>query len=97
MTRSESHKFVSISTGHVSPEIARMLNSTPSAEWPCVGGEYAGCGCFFYANDKNTGEADQCIPDDLFAVMTWVRQNGFSHILLDCDAEQVDDLAWHDW
>lgn len=97
MTESETRNFVTISTGHVSAETARMLDSTPCTEWPCVGGGYAYYGWFFYAHDENAGEADQRIPDDLFAVMTWARWKGFSHILLDHDAEQVDDLAWHDW
>ena len=43
------------------------------------------------------GVGDQRIPDDLFAVMTWARQKGFGHVLLDRDAEQVNNLAWHDW
>lgn len=97
MTKLESYKFVTISTGHVSAETARMLDSTSCTEWPCVGGGYADYGWFFYAHDENAGEADQRIPDDLFAVMTWARRNGFSHILLDRDAEQVEDLAWYDW
>ncbi len=97
MTKPESHQFVAISTGHVSAETARMLHSTPCAQWPCVGGAYADYGWFFYAHDENAGEGDLRIPGDLFGVMTWVRQQGFSHVLLDRDAEQVENLAWHHW
>ncbi len=97
MTTFEIRAFVTISTGHVTAATAKILNNTPCAEWPCVGGSYADYGWFFYAHDENAGVADQRIPDDLFAVMTWARQIGFSHVLLDRDAEQVEDLPWHDW
>lgn len=97
MTTLENRTFVTISTGHVSAATAKILDDTPCAKWPCVGGNYADYGWFFYAHDESAGEGDQHIPDDLFAVMTWARQQGFSHLLLDRDAGQVDDLPWHDW
>jgi hypothetical protein len=97
VTTLETRKFVTISTGHVSAATVKLLDSTPCAKWPCVGGGYADYGWFFYAHDENAGVADQRIPGDLFAVMTWARQKRFSHILLDRDAERVDDLPWHDW
>jgi len=97
MTTFEIRAFVTISTGHVTAATAKILDNTSCAEWPCVGGSYADYGWFFYAHDENAGVADQRIPDDLFAVMTWARQKGFSHVLLDRDAEQAEDLPWHDW
>jgi hypothetical protein len=97
MTNLERLRVVTISTGHISASTATMLDAKPCANWPCVGGPYADYGWFFYAHDENCGEGDQRIPEDLFAVMTWARKNGFSHILLDRDAEGVDGLAFHDW
>lgn len=97
MANLETLKVVTISTGHVTSATATMLDSTPCAHWPCAGGAYADYGWFVYAHDENCGEGPQHIPDDLFAVMTWARQNGFSHILLDRDADQVDGLPFHDW
>lgn len=97
MTDLETLRVVTISTGHESASTATMLDMKPCARWPCVGGPYADYGWFFYAHDENCGEGDQRIPEDLFAVMTWARKNGFSHILLDRDAERVDGLAFHDW
>ncbi|NTE68103.1 hypothetical protein G6M85_21090 [Agrobacterium tumefaciens] len=97
MAQLETLTVVTISTGHVSAETAAMLEAKPCANWPCAGGPYAGYGWFLYAHDENCGEGDQHIPDDLFAVMTWARNKGFSHVLLDRDADQVDGLTFHDW
>lgn len=97
MANLETLKVVTISTGHVASATATMLDNIPLADWPCAGGPYADYGWFVYAHDENCGEGLQHIPDDLFAVMTWARQNGFSHILLDRDADRVDGLPFHDW
>jgi hypothetical protein len=51
----------------------------------------------FYAHDENANEGNQHVPDGLFNVMTWARQIGFSHVLLDSYAEKADDLPWYDW
>lgn len=96
-TELESRRFVVVSTGHVSRPTATMLDETPCAKWPCVGGSYADYGWFFYAHDENCGEGDQHIPDDLFAVMTWARAKGFDYVLLDCDADAADDLQTFEW
>jgi hypothetical protein len=29
--------------------------------------------------------------------MTWARKQGFDYLLLDCDAEQVEELPVFDW
>ncbi len=93
----ETQQFAIISTGHISRLTASMLDDTLPAKWPCVGGSYADYGWFFYAHDENCGVGEQRIPDDLFDVMTWARSQGFSHVLLDRDADVIDDLAWFDW
>ena len=93
----ETDRFVTISTGHVSHETGQMLDDTEPAKWPCVGGSYADYGWFVYAHEENCGIGDQCIPDDLFAVMVWARKNGASHVLLDRDGDRIDDLEWFDW
>lgn len=93
----ESYVFARVSTSHVSLATAQLLDNTPSETWPCVGGGYAYYGWFVYAHDENCGVGDQRIPDDLFAVMTWARQQGVSHLLFDRDGDQVDELPYFDW
>jgi hypothetical protein len=93
----EIRRFVVISTGHVSPETAAHLESTPSLDWPTIGGRYSEYGWFMYASDINDMPGDLAIPDDLFAVMTWARSQGVEHILFDRDADAIDGLPWFDW
>lgn len=93
----ETHTFVVISTGHVSQDTARMLEQTPSIDWPCVGGRYSQYGWFIYAHDVKEFVGTGRIPDDLFAVMTWARNQGLEYLLLDCDGDQIEGLPAFDW
>ncbi|MCB1466174.1 MAG: hypothetical protein KDK08_03280 [Rhizobiaceae bacterium] len=93
----EARSFVVISSGHISFETGILLDDTEPKQWPCVGGCYADYGWFVYAHDENCGVGDQHIPDDLFAVMAWARTKGFHYILLDRDADEINDLPWFDW
>ena len=90
----ETRTVVLISKGHVSLGTRAMLDRTPCEDWPCVGGRYACYGWLLYAAEENCGVGAQRIPQDLFAVMTWARRHGFTHVLLDRDAGKVDDLEW---
>lgn len=93
----ETRTLAVISTGHLRPETRSLLEDLPCEKWPCVGGGYADYGWFFYAHEENCGVSDQRIPDDLYTIMTWARKHGASHVLLDRDGDQVDDLEWFDW
>ena len=96
MSSYDVKRFIVISIDHVTEETAAFLNKTPAADWPCLGGPYGEYGWFFYAHDQNAGLGEHRIPDDLLAVMTWAREAGFDHILLDCDAEEMDGLPIFD-
>lgn len=93
MAELEKRTILVLSTGHVTKETARLLNSTKLEDWPCCGGPYAGYGWFVYAHDENDGQ----IPADLFAVMEFARANGCTNVLFDCDAEQVEGLPAYEW
>lgn len=95
MSALEFRRLIVISTGHVREETARLLDATPSGQWPCLGGRYGEYGWFVYAYDENSG-AD-AVPEDLFAVMIWARKQGCDHVLLDCDGNIVDELPHFDW
>lgn len=96
MASFESRRFVVISTGHVTAATARLLDETPSPQWPCVGGCYGTFGWFLCVHEQNGLGAD-AIPEDLFAAMTWARGEGFDYLLLDCDGDLVDGLPSYAW
>lgn len=93
----EIHRFVVISTAHVSETTAKRLNNTPAKKWPGLGGPYGEYGWFLYAHDENAGVGPDVIPAELFGVMTWARKQGFDYILFDCDADQIEGLPAFDW
>ncbi|MDN5925703.1 MAG: hypothetical protein L0I29_01350 [Hyphomicrobiales bacterium] len=97
MPRFEVRRFIVISTGHVTEKTAKFLDGAPGDEWPCLGGKYGDYGWFLYAHDENCGAGKDAIPDDLFAVMTWAREQRCDYVLLDCDGDQVDALPHYDW
>lgn len=97
MSPREVRRFLVLSTCHVSERTAKRLDDTPTAEWPCLGGPYGEYGWFLYAHDENSGVGKDRIPDDLFAVMVWVRRQGCDYLLLDCDGDEIEDLPRHDW
>lgn len=97
MTHNEVRTFVVVSTAHLTRQTARFLDDTPAREWPCTGGPYGDYGWFVYAHEENGESSSDCIPDDLFGVMTWGRNRGFHYILFDCDGDLVADLPNYDW
>ena len=88
----EIRKTLVLSTAHITYETNRMLRETDAEEWPCVGGPYSAYGWFVYAHEENLGEGKDRIPDELFAVMQFARAKGCDNVLLDEDAETVDEL-----
>ncbi|CAM5277496.1 hypothetical protein ATER59S_00342 [Aquamicrobium terrae] len=97
MSTPETHRFVVLSTAHVTAATARLLNDTRAEDWPCAGGPYGNYGWFVYAHEENLQVGARAIPDDLFGIMQWARKLRFKYILLDCDADTVDGLATYDW
>lgn len=88
----EIRNFLTISIGHVTEVTAKMLDSTPVIQWPTLGGPVGSYGWFFYAQD----EQGDC-PDDLMAIFTFARANNCTYVLLDCDADQIEELPYYDW
>lgn len=94
---SEIRTVLVLSTAHVSKETRAILNQ-PNSKWPCAGGPYDDAGWFLYCNDENNGVGVNRIPDDLFAVMIYARDEcGAEHILLDRDAPIEPALPTFEW
>lgn len=81
-----------ISTAHLSPETAQILENTPLNDWPVAGGNTQ-FGFFLYAHDDNDG----AIPQDLWACMEFARKHHCCYLYFDRDADQYDDLPTYDW
>ncbi|MGX7743949.1 DUF5983 family protein [Rhodopseudomonas parapalustris] len=97
MSMLDTRRFVIVSTSHVTAATASLLDNTPNSLWPCVGGRYADYGWFVYAHEENTDVGADVIPDDLFAVMTWARGEGFDYILLDHDGDPIEGMTTYEW
>lgn len=97
MSAGDLRRFLVLSTAHVSEETGKLLDKSPVEDWPCLGGPYGHYGWFLYAYDENAGVGKERIPDDPFAVMTWVRGQGYDYLLLDCDGDEVGGLPRFEW
>lgn len=97
MSACDLRHFLVISTSHVGEDTARRLDNMSVEDWPCLGGPYGQYGWFLYAHDENAGVGKDRIPDDLFAVMMWVRSQGCDYLLLDCDGDEIAELPRFDW
>lgn len=84
--------FLDLSTEHMKPETADMLEKTEWKDWP-VSGSRTAHGFFIYAHDSDDGS----IPADLWTVMCFARECGADYILFDCDAATVVGLPTFDW
>lgn len=92
----EVRRVVVVSTAHLTEASARLLETLPVRQWPCAGGPYSDFGWFLYAHEEN-GVGKELIPDDIFAVMTWARKEGFDYLLVDRDGDEVKGLPVHAW
>lgn len=85
--------FLDLSTTHLSSQTKAMMEK--------VSGEFAlnhwvaatPYGWFVYCDEEN---AEDSIPEDLFACMTYARKNGAEYILFDQDADTLTDLPTFD-
>ena len=103
----EIKKFLVFSAGHLKKETANWLNQVILEDarfvsglsderienGPVVAG-YAEFGYFLYC-DEEAQHHDW--PEDLVAVMQNARKQGTEYLLLDRDADHIEELESHDW
>lgn len=90
-------RFLDLSTAHVSEETGSWLDrqTLPDlATYPHVH-EMVGTGWFVWADPDPSPETQ--VPDDLRALFTYARSQNCDYILLDRDAETLDELPTFDW
>lgn len=88
-----------ISTGHLSPEVAKLLGERGDNNpfIPCAVWEY---GYFIYLDEPEARESDEEVDIQcLLAIRDWLRAKGYRDgwVRLDCDADRVPDLPFYDW
>lgn len=90
MSHPNLRNFLDLSTAHLSPSTREWLDRIAEdqnnlSHWVAP----TPYGWFLYCDEEN---ADDSIPADLFACMTYARTNGADYILFDRDADQLTDL-----
>ncbi|MGG3471642.1 hypothetical protein ABES02_29765 [Neobacillus pocheonensis] len=105
---SENHipivQMLTISTGHISEETNKLLldhgPDDPLAMLPIVFYQKSGYGFFIVVPD-DPEDPDmynmEGVPDDLRAVLVYARENLCSWVMLDRDADFIEDLPSYDW
>jgi hypothetical protein len=80
-----------IATNHITESTAKDLEKQGDANpWTmCAPYEYG----FFYAQDQPV----EGTPQDLAAVMSWARTQGYQWVRLDADGDAVDGLPSYVW
>jgi len=92
--RDALRSFADISTVHITPMTADLLDRTPVEDWP-VGGYRGPYGYMLYVADELMDGA----PDDLRQLFDVLRGH-VDYVLIDRDASQLDELpdyaeAWN--
>ena len=90
MNTFEKQSVAVISTAHLTPETANMLNegsmNPTTAPTPTR-----------YGWLVITNIVDKATPPDLQKLLDWARKQGCLYLMLDCDADTVDALPQYDW
>ena len=90
----EISKLLVLSTAHITENTTRQLENTPSCDWPMSGGEYSEYGWFMRSGfeDRPVG-----LPDDLWKLFVFAKDQGCDYLLLDRDGPVLDELPQYDW
>jgi hypothetical protein len=94
----ETGRYCVLSTAHLTVQTAGLLDGW--ASWPPTDRpiDIAASVYGWFVPTRSLDEARQTqLPADLLHLMAFGRGRGFQFLLLDCDADTIDDLSVHDW
>jgi hypothetical protein len=92
MSQLDIRPVLFLSTAHIDPATAKLLDETPLSDWPVYGGPIPD-GYLIYAHDDEQGE----IPADLWACCVLAREFKCEYIRFDRDGPQIGGLTVYDW
>lgn len=81
-----------LSTGHVSEETARMLDTTSIMEWS-VSGWLGVYGWII----RTEGYDPDTTPTDLQNCLIYAASQGARYIIFDRDCDRIDELPYFEW
>ncbi len=94
----ETGNYCVLSTAHLTFQTADRLDkwaSWPPSERPIdIAASVYG---WFVPTRELAEERRAQLPEDLLRLIAFGRDRGFRFVLLDCDADSLDDLSVHDW
>lgn len=93
----EIDRVLTLSTAHVSPETARMIDESPDTNQltlPIY--KKATFGYFIYLSGSSERDI-RCLPDDLRACIRLAQANDCSILCLDADAVPLRSLPTYEW
>ena len=91
-------RYLAVSTHHVQPATGDLLDAwagLPADDRPL---RVADTGYGWFVRTDAIGHVETGpIPSELIAALTFARNQGFRYLLLDRDADEVDELDHFDW
>lgn len=91
MSSPEIHSLLVVSTAHITLDEARMLDACGYAR-----GEY---GWFFLVGARgfHVLAEIECFSEGLKSLVRTARRLGCQYVMLDCDADELDDVPTYEW
>ena len=90
------YKYLDISTAHITKETNELLiKNSDNEQFPVI---VLKTGHGFFINiPYNIDELERELPGDLISCLGFAQKYSCRWLMLDCDAEVIDDLETYDW
>jgi hypothetical protein len=101
----EIDKTLVLSTAHVTPETAAILNEGIESQGPMISGhvaDWSDYGWVMWCGGETdpkieTEDNEGLLPADVHGALMFARKHGCQYVRFDCDADTVDDLPTWEW
>lgn len=92
----ETHQMLALSTAHISYESYQYLGSGHT-DFLVYDKEEYGWFIPIVTEDSHLELLKGVVPSDLYKVLIFAKHHGFTWVMLDCDAERIDELPKFEW
>lgn len=90
------YKYLDISTAHITRETDEYLKWEMESEYGNLIVNKKECG-YFICVPYNIDDIEMHIPTDLVKCLGLAKKHGCNWLVLDCDAEIIDELETYEW